>query len=129
VIVNRAVADVAVTAGGTRAAWQCLIRRGMLHSECESVEYWRLPPGGVLPVHAEHGVEEAILVLDGEAVLRAGDGAQLCAGRGAVLLVPHGITGTVHATSSGARLVTVRGLAESVCRALPPRVPELVDQA
>ncbi|WFE57282.1 cupin domain-containing protein [Micromonospora sp. WMMD712] len=127
-IVNRAVADVAVTAGDTQAGWQCLIRRGMLHSECESVEYWRLRPDAVLPVHAEHGVEEAILVLDGAAVLRVDDGTALRAGRGAVLLVPHGTAGTVQAASSGARLVTVRVLAASVCRALPPRVPELVDQ-
>ncbi|WP_433686829.1 hypothetical protein ACQP0I_23605 [Micromonospora carbonacea] len=127
-IVNRAVADVAVTAGDTWAGWQCLIRRGMLHSECESVEYWRLHADALLPVHGEDGVEEAILVLDGEVVLRVDDGAVLRAGRGTVLLVPHGTVGTVRATSSGARLVTVRVLAASVCRALPPRVPELVDQ-
>lgn len=57
-----------------RAQWRCLARRGMLHSECEAVDFIRLSAGAELVVNAGGGVEECVLVLRGRAELRAGDG-------------------------------------------------------
>lgn len=132
-IVNTAVGDVTVTAGGHRAGWQSLIRRGMLHSECEGVEYWDLPEGSLLRVRADHGVEEAVLVLRGEAVLRetgetgreAGREPVRAAGAGGLLLVPHGVEGELRPGAGGAGLVVVRGVPGALSRRLPRRSPEL----
>lgn len=123
-IVVDARAQVSVTAGETEAGWQCLIRRGMLHSECESVECWHLPVGGTLPVDPTHGVEEAVLVLVGGVTFFPDQGPPVRADAGQVLLLPGGSTGEVRA-DGGSRLLTIRTLAESVSRALPPRIPEL----
>ncbi|MFK3735949.1 cupin domain-containing protein [Streptomyces sp. NPDC088090] len=124
-IVSRARGDVAVRTGGRSAHWQSLIRRGMLHSECEGVEYWDLPPGGVLEVRSDHGVEEAVLVLDGHLGLYE-DGAETArAGAGDVLLVPHGIDGELRAGDRPTTAVTVRGLPAAVSARLPRRIPEL----
>ncbi|MET9119020.1 hypothetical protein ABZX38_33185 [Streptomyces longwoodensis] len=54
---------------GVTAAWSCLVRRGMRHSECEAVEHGVLEPGAVLSSTPQHGVEEAPLVLENELAL------------------------------------------------------------
>ncbi|MET8975803.1 cupin domain-containing protein [Streptomyces sp. NPDC004539] len=109
---------------GAEAAWSCLVRRGMLHSECEAVEHWTLPAGAVLAATPEHGVEEALLVLEGEPVLVTDSGEHvLRAGR--LVLVPHGCRARLLTDRGPARLITVRALAASVSDRLPPRVPEL----
>ncbi|WFE28329.1 hypothetical protein O7623_03710 [Solwaraspora sp. WMMD791] len=123
-IVVDASAQVSVIAGVAEAGWQCLIRRGMLHSECEGVELWDLPVGGTLPVRAAHGVEEAVLVLVGAAAFVADHGTPVRAGAGQVLLLPYGAQGEIRA-DGGSRLLTIRALAGEVSRALPPRIPEL----
>lgn len=114
------------TSGGDAAAmWACLVRRGMLHSECEAVEHWQLPPGGVLTSTPQHGVEEAVLVLNGELrfttksadrVLRAGQ----------LALLPHGARARLTADGVRSRLLVLRTLTASVTDRLPSRVPELV---
>lgn len=123
-IVVDANAPVSVTAGAAEAGWQCLIRRGMLHSECEGVELWDLPVGGTLSVRPADGVEEAVLVLVGAATFVTDHGAPVRAGAGQVLLLPYGTQGEINA-DGGSRLLTVRALAGEVSRALPPRIPEL----
>ncbi|CAL9373860.1 hypothetical protein [Streptomyces sp. enrichment culture] len=119
----RATVDTAA-GGEAEAAWTCLVRRGMLHSECEAAEHWLLPRGSVLTTNPEHGVEEALLVLEGvlrlttpshEHTLRAGQ----------LALVPRECRARITADSHTARLVSVRGLTASVTDRLPPRVPEL----
>ncbi|MFD4573908.1 hypothetical protein ACFWNK_23090 [Streptomyces sp. NPDC058417] len=108
------------------AAWTCLVRRGMLHSECESVEHWRLAPAAPLEATPRHGVEEAVLVLDGTLDLATASGERTL-GAGALALLPHGGTARLTAGPRGARIVTVRALAAPVTDRLPPRVPELID--
>ncbi|MCJ0871921.1 hypothetical protein [Streptomyces sp. AP-93] len=124
-IVSTAVGDVNVLAGSVPARWQSLIRRGMLFSECEGVEFWDLPEGATLPVRAEDGAEEAVLVLRGAVVFRAQGQPAVSAGAGRLLLLPHGLAGALHAEGPGTALVVVRGLPAVVSRRLPERLPEL----
>ncbi|MET9295211.1 cupin domain-containing protein [Streptomyces sp. NPDC003077] len=125
-IVSRARGDVMVRAGGRSAQWQSLIRRGMLHSECEGVEYWALPPGARLDIRADHGVEEAILVISGQLTLRVDEDETITANTGQVLLVPHGVNGVLRTGARPATAVTVRGLPADVSARLPRRIPELL---
>lgn len=114
------------TASGAVAAdWQCLVRRGMLHSECEAVEHWTLPAGARLQLNPAHGVEEALLVLDGELLISRA-GGRTTVGAGQLALVPHGSEGDLRAGDRPARLITVRTLAAAVTDRLPPRIPELI---
>ncbi|MCH0566240.1 MULTISPECIES: cupin domain-containing protein [unclassified Streptomyces] len=111
--------------GGAAAAWTCLVRRGMLHSECEALEHWQLPPGAVLTSTPQHGVEEAVLVLDGELRL-ATDSAKHTVRAGQLALLPHGTRARLVADRAPVRLLTVRTLTASVTDRLPDRIPELV---
>ncbi|MEU3529658.1 hypothetical protein AB0E62_38430 [Streptomyces sp. NPDC038707] len=124
-IVSSATGDVSVAVAAQQAHWQSLIRRGMLHSECEGVEYWALPPAGRLPVRADHGVEEAVLVLDGELSLHTPESKSLVATAGRLLLIPHGLDGELVAGDRPATVLTIRGLPAEVSAQLPPRIPEL----
>lgn len=99
--------------------WSCLVRRGMLHSETESVEHHRLGAGERLSFDAPHGVDELVVVLSGEVDVDGGT-----AGPGSVVLVPEGAGGELTARVPTA-VLSVRGLAARVTAALPPRVPEL----
>ncbi|MEU9575703.1 cupin domain-containing protein [Streptomyces chilikensis] len=123
--VHGAVGLDAGTDGGATAAWTCLVRRGMLHSECEAVEHWVLPRGAALTTTPGHGVEEALLVLEGELRLTTASGERTVRA-GQLVLVPHGRTARLAADRAEVRMITVRGLAASVADRLPPRVPELV---
>ncbi|MEU3947640.1 hypothetical protein [Streptomyces sp. NPDC029526] len=116
---------VGTEAGGeAEAAWTCLVRRGMLHSECEAAEHWLLPRGSVLTTHPGHGVEEALLVLEGVLRLTTPSGEHTVRA-GQLALVPQECRARITADSPTARLVSVRGLSASVSGRLPPRVPEL----
>ncbi|MET9116703.1 cupin domain-containing protein [Streptomyces longwoodensis] len=110
---------------GATAAWSCLVRRGMLHSECEAVEHWVLEPGAVLSSTPQHGVEEALLVLEGELALTTED-SEHAVRAGQLVLLPHGAQARLVAGRTTVRLISVRVLAAPVTDRLPPRVPELV---
>ncbi|MEW1872614.1 cupin domain-containing protein [Streptomyces caelestis] len=114
------------TGGGEAAAlWTCLVRRGMLHSECEAVEHWRLPHGGVLTSTPQHGVEEAVLVLNGELRLTT-ESAERVLRAGQLALLPHGARARLTADGARTRLLVLRTLTASVTDRLPSRIPELV---
>lgn len=55
----------AATSTGTVIRWGCLARRGMLHSECEAVDYLELAPRATVTVDGRSGTEEAWYVLEG----------------------------------------------------------------
>lgn len=57
----------AAAAAGPAIQWSCLARRGMLHSECEAVDYLELPPGAAVTMDGRSGTEEAWYVLSGTA--------------------------------------------------------------
>ncbi|MEU0254195.1 hypothetical protein ABZ299_17185 [Streptomyces sp. NPDC006184] len=110
-------------AAGT-AAWQCLVRRGMLHSETEAIEHWQLPPDTPIEVQAHHGVDEAVVVLHGQVRLTTAEGERTLPA-GHLALLPHGSEARLHAPEP-ATVLTVRCLARSVSTSLPARIPELL---
>jgi hypothetical protein len=105
--------------GGGDVAWRCLVRRGMLHSECEAIDLVRLPPGAVFAPAGTEGVESAWFVVagggtvDGVGPARTGD----------VVLVPARCPVRLDAGPDGLDLVWIAVLPADVSRALPPRVP------
>lgn len=98
--------------------WSCLIRRGMLHSETEAIEHWRLAPQQSLTL-GDLGVHEAFIILSGQADV---EGRKLSAG--SVLLAAVQDQGTLRAETETI-LLSVRTYPETVTSNLPPRVPEL----
>ncbi|WP_116245108.1 pirin-like C-terminal cupin domain-containing protein [Nocardiopsis sp. FIRDI 009] len=113
-----------VALGHGRAEWHCLARRGMLHSECESFDHLRLPPGRRVEHDPADGVEQAVLVLSGTAVTGEGEGERTL-GAGHLVLLGHGGALTVRAGAEGLEALTLRLMPRSVSAALPQRVPEL----
>ncbi|GAA0219462.1 hypothetical protein GCM10010492_16820 [Saccharothrix mutabilis subsp. mutabilis] len=118
--------------GGGSVTWRCLVRRGMLHSETESVDVVRLPAGGVFAPPGTEGIESAWLLLDGSATLTphptppaanpvtAAGPAAVAAGD--VVLVPAG-GARLTAGPEGVEFLWVAVLPAAVSRALPPRSP------
>ncbi|OFI39408.1 hypothetical protein BIU82_13835 [Arthrobacter sp. SW1] len=98
--------------------WSCLIRRGMLHSETESVEHFTLAPGQELHLGTQ-GVHEAAIILSGTTSYQDQD---LTAG--AVLLAPAGEQATLTAVAA-TTILNIRAYPEPVTTLLPARVPEL----
>lgn len=108
-----------VTPVETEDHWTCLARRGMLLSETESIEFWRLAPGDQMSFGQAHGVDEMIILLTGQ--LRF-DGKVLKAG--SVIMVPDGATNALSAMVHST-LISARALPDRIAQRLPPRIPEL----
>jgi hypothetical protein len=108
-----------------RAQWRCLARRGMLHSECEAVDFVRLTAGAELAVDAAGGVEECLLVLRGRAELRTGEGPDLPLVPRQLVQLPWRTRATIRAVDEGTELLSIRGLPGELSKALPPRIPEV----
>ncbi|MCP2049116.1 UNVERIFIED_ORG: hypothetical protein J3D58_003188 [Paenarthrobacter nicotinovorans] len=98
--------------------WTCLIRRGMLHSETESIEHWTLAPEQGLTLGIQ-GVHEAVIILAGQAEI---EGRTL--ETGFVVLAPAQDRATLRAVTETI-LLGIRTYPETVTNNLPPRVPEL----
>lgn len=109
---------------GPARLWNCLARRGMLHSECEAVDLWQLPPGDRLTHLAQDGVEEALFVLAGDGTALHGDQQQRLL-PGGLLLLPAAEQVAVTAGPDGLRLLSVRVVPGALSEALPPRIPQL----
>ncbi|MED7948276.1 hypothetical protein [Streptomyces sp. BE303] len=126
-IVSRALrpVDCAPAATGSRErTWSCLARRGMLHSETETVDLWRLPPGDTLLHEPHDGVEEALFVVAGTGTATHGLD-ELPVTEGTLLLARHESEITVTAGPDGLRLLSTRVLPQRLSAALPPRIPQL----
>lgn len=122
-IVTDSATTVRRFGGDERVDWRCLARRGMLHSECESVDLVRLSAGARLPLASE--VDETVLVVRGSVVLHEDSGSTRELTERALLLVPSGERGELVA-GGDAELVLIRVWPREISAALPPRVPELV---
>ncbi|MGW5052711.1 cupin domain-containing protein [Actinokineospora sp. NPDC004072] len=110
------------TAAG--AAWRCLARRGMLHSECEAVDYVRLPPGSVRDGRGRAGVEAVWFVLSGEGRFHDGADHSVPVRAGDLVLWTGGRGGSVHSGSGGPlELVALAVLPAAVTDRLPARCP------
>jgi hypothetical protein len=132
VIVTPPAAPSRTFAGDESVAWRCLVRRGMLHSETESVDHVRLPAGAVFSPPGTDGVESAWLVLHGsgtaggaavgpgDVVLVPAGGAELRAGAGDE---PRAGGVALEAGADGLEFLWVAVLPAVVSGALPPRSP------
>jgi hypothetical protein len=70
-IVTRAVPTASmVSPTGERIRWRSLARRGMLHSECDAVDYLALDVGTEFALRGLDSSEGAWLVLSGGGVVR-----------------------------------------------------------
>ncbi|WP_432536407.1 hypothetical protein [Kineococcus arenarius] len=105
----------------TTGTWHCLLRRGMLHSDCESVEHWHLHRGQQLHLHAGDAVEEMLLLRRGQ--LHLPDGRPLRAGQALFFDGRH--DSWVRAGEGGAQVLSIRVLPSRLSACLPARVPEL----
>ncbi|MER7702191.1 hypothetical protein ABTX81_04710 [Kitasatospora sp. NPDC097605] len=126
-IVSRALRPVdcaPAAAGPDRRTWSCLARRGMLHSETETFDLWRLPPGEQLAHEVRDGVEEALFVLSGTGTATRGPD-ELPLAEGSLLLARHDSEVMVTAGPEGLRLLSTRVLPRALSSALPARVPQL----
>jgi mannose-6-phosphate isomerase-like protein (cupin superfamily) len=123
VIVTGSTTTVRRFGGDARVDWRCLARRGMLHSECESVDLVRLAAGTRLALASE--VDETVLVVRGSVLLHDDSGERTLNER-ALVLVPAGEKGELAAVGDEVELVLIRVWPRAISAALPPRVPELV---
>ncbi|MBW4722183.1 cupin domain-containing protein [Saccharothrix obliqua] len=117
---------VTSAAGLSRAAddhaWRCLARRGMLHSECEAVDYLRLPPGATRDGRGRDGVDVVWFVLSGQG--RFSDGNRSVElNPGDLLLSTGGSRGKLHSAAAPLELLSLTVLPTAVTERLPARVP------
>jgi len=111
----------------TGVRFRSLARRGMLHSETESVDYLRLaagaeldPPG--LPGRGREGVESAWLVVRGSGWVDGGS-EPTPVGPGDVVLAPAGEPVGLRAADTDLEVVWLAVLPASASAVLPPRKP------
>jgi hypothetical protein len=100
---------------------RCLARRGMLHSECEAVDYVRMPARTTFQLTGGAGAESVWLAL-------AGTGWVSAAGAlapGDVLLAPDDGGIAIEAGQEGLEFLSVRVLARAASACLPMRRPEI----
>ncbi|WP_199440247.1 cupin domain-containing protein [Umezawaea beigongshangensis] len=120
---------IVTNAGGlSRAAgdgaWRCLARRGMLHSECEAVDYVRLAPGATRNGRGREGVEGAWFVLGGRGRFLDGEDRSVPLRPGDLLLSSGGTSGAVHNDSADdLELLSFAVLPAAVTDRLPARIP------
>ncbi len=116
----------AATPTDARIQWRCLARRGMLHSECEAVDYLELPPRAAVTMDGRCGTEEAWYVLDGHAEFGDPSTDRLRrVGPGQLALRSAGTSPIVRNASSDTplRLLLVVVLPRAVSERLPHRSP------
>nr|ACH85572.1 CetJ3 [Actinomyces sp. Lu 9419] len=105
-------------------AWRCLARRGMLHSECEAVDYLRLPPGAARDGRGRDGTETAWFVLSGQGSFADGAGGSGALRPGDLLFAAGGAGWSVHNDSAGElELLALTVLPAAVTDRLPARIP------
>lgn len=106
------------------SAWRCLARRGMLHSECEAIDYLRLPPGAVRDGRGRAGVEAIWFVLSGQGRFVDGADRSLPLRAGDLLFSSDGTGGSVRNDSTGQlELLSIALLPAAVTDRLPARIP------
>jgi hypothetical protein len=123
------VADVAspvrlLPAGPGSYRWQCLVRRGMIYSECESVDHILLGPSGSIVHEQRDGTEEAAFVVAGNGALTDSGGTYRL-DRGCLVLLPAAAPAEIAAGPAGLELVVIHVLPRRASAVLPVRRPEL----
>lgn len=129
IVTDSSAVSVRRAGTGTELHTRGLARRGMLHSETESVDYLRLPAGARLdppgaPGRGREGAEAAWLVIAGSGWLlddRGDDDAPLRPGD--VVLTPAGHPAGLRAADTALEVVWIAVLPTSVSKVLPARRP------
>ncbi|GAA2716795.1 MULTISPECIES: hypothetical protein [Streptomyces] len=107
---------------------RCLARRGMLHSECEAVDRVGLAPHARYDLAGRAGTEAAWYVLRGP-VTAEGLPHRPPLTDGDLLLAPRGEDVALRAGPEGAELLCLTLTPPAVTRHLPPRSPDLTNEA
>ncbi|GAA3797861.1 hypothetical protein GCM10022403_034640 [Streptomyces coacervatus] len=128
-IVTDSGAATTVLGEGPPRRWRSLARRGMLFSECESIDHVALEPGGLLQADPEAGTEYLWYLIRGDATFHVdahGPGRTVSTGH--AVLVPRGSHGRLESVSS-TELIVVTCVPDAVAHRLPPRAPSLTAPA
>jgi hypothetical protein len=121
-VIVSTVLGLSTTAGDI--GWRCLARRGMLHCECEAIDYMRLGLGAVRDGRGRSGVEEAWFVLDGHGHFRDDADRWIPVRPGDLVLWAGGPGGWLRSdTESSLELLGLAVLPAAVSRQLPVRSP------
>nr|AYM53683.1 hypothetical protein [Cystobacter fuscus] len=110
---------------GEEIHWRCLARRGMLHSECEALDYVRLAPGTGFALRGREGTESAWFVIAGVGRLQA-PGSELSGQplvTGDLVLVPAGAEAHISSGSDGLELLWLAVMPHAITQCLPLRRP------
>ena len=103
--------------------WSCLARRGMLHSECQAVNYVRLSPWSQYAA-AGDGIEDVWYVIAGHLNFSDPSGTRSVRA-GDLLLIPAGEAVSAHALAGPVELLIMQLLPRELQRRLPSRSPEI----
>ncbi|GGN44905.1 mannose-6-phosphate isomerase-like protein (cupin superfamily) [Actinoplanes campanulatus] len=110
---------------GERIDWRCLARRGMLHSECESIDHLRLAPGTEFALTGRSGLESVWLVVDGAGEFFDGGPRPRRIAAGDAVLTPEERRIRLRGGDDGLELLWIAVLPEPVSARLPGRKPRL----
>lgn len=108
--------------------WSCLARRGMLHSECEAIDYLELAPQATLTSRGRSGTAEAWYVLAGQANFNDPTTARpKRAGPGSLVLQPGTTASNVHnpCPNTPLRLLLIAVMPPAITDRLPQRRPSI----
>ena len=105
-----------ITEVNPHESWVCLARRGMLFSETESIEFFRLNEGD----RFSFSHDELLLVLHGKLKL-----SSTPVRRNGVILISDKEEGHMTALDDNTIVLSVTGYALRITSQLPKRVPEL----
>ncbi|ATB42000.1 hypothetical protein CYFUS_007476 [Cystobacter fuscus] len=110
---------------GEEIHWRCLARRGMLHSECEALDYVRLAPGTEFALRGSEGTESAWFVIAGTGSLLASDSdpAERPLGAGDLVLLPAGTDARITSGRDGLELLWLAVMPHAITQSLPMRRP------
>ncbi|WP_204474162.1 hypothetical protein [Actinomyces naeslundii] len=109
-----------ITEVNPHESWVCLARRGMLFSETESIELFRLNEGDRFSFSHDSGVDELLLVLHGKLKLYSTP-----VRRNGVILISDKEEGYITALDDNTIVLSVTGYALRITSQLPKRIPEL----
>jgi mannose-6-phosphate isomerase-like protein (cupin superfamily) len=111
--------------GGEEIRWRSLARRGMLHSECESVDYVRLSPGTEFALRGREGSESAWFILAGSGRLleQGSESTGRPLGAGELVLLPDGAQVRLASGDGGLELLWLAVMPRSISQSLPMRRP------
>lgn len=106
----------------TEIRWRCLARRGMLHSETESVDHLRLAAHTDFDLGGREGIETAWLVVAGQGLV-LDENTESAVRAGDVVLAPAGRAVGFRAGAVELELVWLAVLPSALSHVLPERRP------